>query len=167
MYVSSQLTYVPHPSRNDPCPDELDFLQFLSHFCSFVLPMWQHKFWTTAWVPGAFPIPHDPLDPGVLGQTHLKQTQLAGIYKCAYTLFQIQTPNQPCQRWENATWGHKAQATNHQNSTLLCYEFSRLVEVLSGTVFLLNLHFFEGNLCPFWESLHPFTQGGGRGPKAL
>ena len=51
----------------------------------------------------------------------------------------------------------------YQNSTLLCSEFFRLVELLSDTVFLLNFHFFEGRK----ENLHQFTQGGGRGPKAL
>ena len=51
----------------------------------------------------------------------------------------------------------------HENSTLFCYEFSKLVELLSNTVFLLNFHFFEGRK----ENLHQFTQGGSRGPKAL
>ena len=68
----------------------------------------------------------------------------------------------------NATWGHKAQATNHKTLYYFFFnEFCTLVELLSDTGHFLNVHFFEGNLRHFWENLHQFTQGGGRGPKAL
>ena len=40
------------------------------------------------------------------------------------------------------------------------YEFCTLVELLSDTGHFLNVHFFEGNLRPFWENLH-------QKPKAL
>ena len=46
-------------------------------------------------------------------------------------------------------------------------EFRTLVELLSDTGHFLNVNFFEGNLRHFWENLHQFAQGGGRGPKAL
>ena len=150
----------PSPAHSAP-----KLLPFVCQFFSIFLPLWQHKIWTTAWVHGAFPIPHDPpYRPAVLGQTHLKQTLPAGIYKYVYTRFLIQAPNQPCKRWENPAWDP---SNPSQNSSILFYEFCTLVELLSDTVLFLNLNFFEGTLCHCWENLYQFTQGGGRGPKAL
>ena len=55
---------------------------------------------------------------------HVTHTLPASIYKYVYTHFLIQTPNQPCKRWENATWGHKAQATNHKTLHYLFMSFA-------------------------------------------
>ena len=79
--------------------------------------------WTAAWVRGAFPIPDNAPHPQqCLGKpTGRNKTLLASIHKCAGTHFFFFS--QPCKLWENAPWGHKAQATNLQTTTLLCFEF--------------------------------------------
>ena len=65
-------------------------------------------------------------------------------------------------RWENTTSGHKAEATNLQNTNLLCFEFEGLVELLSDPVLFVNLHnflgiytTFPGNLRHFGENFTP------------
>ena len=116
-----------------------------------------------------FPAHDTPSNPGSAWANPLKKkTQPAGLYKYVHTkFFLIQTRNQSYKRWENATLGHKAQATNVQNTTLQCFEFLYLVELLSDTVRFLNLHFFLQKLRHFWEKLQQFTPCGGRGPKPL
>ena len=68
---------------------------------------------------------------------------------------------------KNATWGHKAQARNHQNSTLLCLSFLDWLRCSVTPTFSSMYAFFEGILRHLGEYLHQFTQGGGQGPKAL
>ena len=117
------------------------------------------------------PIPPPP-PPAVHGQTHQKKNPgCRYIQVCIHThSFPIQTPNQSLKRWENATSGHKAKATNLQNTEFLCFEFLRLVELLSDTVCCVNLrHFlgiyanFIGNLRRFGEKFTPIYTTWGPG----
>ena len=69
---------------------------------------------------------------------------------------------------------HTNEATNFQNTELLCFEFLGLVELLSDTVLFVNLHHFLGIYAIFLEiyavlgkNLHPITQSRGRGPTSL
>ena len=55
------------------------------------------------------------------------------------------------------TSGHKAQATNLQNIEFLCFEFLRLVELLSDTVRSTNLHHFLGIYATFLGNLRHFS----------
>ena len=52
--------------------------------------------------------------------------------------------------------GHKAEATNLQNIEFLCFEFLRLVELLSDTVRSIRLHHFLGIYAIFLGNLRPF-----------
>ena len=72
-----------------------------------------------------FPAHDTPSTPGsAWANPPKKKTQPAGLYKYVHTNnFLVQTRNQSYKRWENATWGHKAQATNVQNTILQCFEF--------------------------------------------
>ena len=98
-----------------------------------------------------FPAHDTPSNPGsAWANPPKKKTQPAGLYKYVHTKkILIQPRNQSYKRWENGTLGHKAQATNVQNTTLQRFEFLYLVELLSDTVRFLNLHFFLQKLRHF------------------
>ena len=75
------------------------------------------------WEIGLKAPPHPAMDPGPWANPPKKKPSLP-VYIGMYTqIFLIQTRNQSYKRWENATWGHKAQATNVQNTILQCFEF--------------------------------------------
>ena len=92
---------------------------------------------------------------------------------CIHThSFLIQTPNQSLKRWENATSGHKAKATNFQITEFLCFEFLRLVELLRDMFCCVNLRHllgiyatFLGNLRRFGETFTPIYTTWGPGAK--
>ena len=102
--------------------------------------------------------PYPPPPPAVHGQTHQKKNPgCRYIQVCIHTLsFLIQTPNQSLKQWENGTSGHKAKATNLQNGEFLCFEFLRLVELLSDTVCCVNLRNFLGIYATFLGNLRRF-----------
>ena len=53
---------------------------------------------------------------------------------------------------------HQAEATNLQNIEFLCFEFLRLVVLLSDTVRCTDLHHFLGICATFLGNLRPFGE---------
>ena len=107
--------------------------------------------------PNPIPPPPPPAPSSPWANPPKKSPGCRYIQVCIHThSFLIQTPNQSLKRWENATSGHKAKATNLQKTEFLCFEFLRLVELLSDTVCCVNLRHFLGIYTTFIGNLRRF-----------